>query len=464
MKSRSLIGDKAFYKKAFSVVIPIIIQNGVSNFVNLLDNVMVGQLGTEEMSGVAVTNQLMFIFNLFIFGAISGAGIFTAQFYGSDDQKGIRATFRFKLIICSAIALLGIGVFSLFGTDLISVYLSDDSSGDIAYALKSGLDYLSVMLFGLLPFALTQAYAGTLRECGDTKLPMIASVSAVITNLVFNYILIFGHFGSPALGVKGAAIATVLSRFVELGIIVIVSHLTKRRHPYIAGLYKGFAIPWKIAKGIIIKGTPLMINELMWSVGISFVVQCYSTRGLTVVTAINITNTVANLFNVILISFGSAIAIIVGQDLGANENEKAMIDAKRLIVLSTVMSIAGAAVMCAVSPFVPLMYNTSDSVRSLATSLLICAAVVMPLGSIANGTYFTIRSGGKTFITFLFDSVFVCVVSGSVAYCISRFTSMPIIPMYLICQSLDLIKCIIGLILVNKGIWIHNIVEDKKQA
>lgn len=424
---------------------------------------MVGQLGTEEMSGVAVANQLMFIFNLFVFGAISGAGIFTAQFYGSGDNKGIRATFRFKLMTCVVIAAIGIGTFSLFGTNLISYYLSDDASGDIALALASGWDYLKVMLFGLLPFALTQAYAGTLRECGNTRLPMIASIAAVMTNLTFNYILIFGHFGAPALGVRGAAIATVISRFIELAIIIVFSHANVKKHPFIKDLYKSLSVPGNIVKDIVIKGTPLMINELMWSVGISMVVQCYSTRGLAAMTAINISNTVANLFNVVFISFGSVIAIIVGQDLGANEPDKAKLDASRLITFSTLVSVGVGFIMMAISPFVPMLYNTSSSIRSLATSLIIVAGATMPLGSIANGTYFTIRSGGKTFITFLFDSVFVMVVSVPVAFCISRYTDIPIIPMYICCQSLDIIKCIIGITLVNKGIWVNNIVDDKKQ-
>lgn len=464
MKPNRFFGDRHFYASAVAVVLPIIVQNGITNFVSLLDNVMVGRLGTEEMSGVAVVNQLMFIFNLFVFGAISGAGIFTAQFFGSGDNKGIRATFRFKLMTCVGIAAIGIAVFSIFGTNLISFYLSDDSSGDIAYTLRSGLEYLNVMLFGLLPFALTQAYAGTLRECGNTRLPMIASIAAVATNLCFNYILIFGNFGAPALGVRGAAIATVISRFVELGIIIIFSHAGAAKRPYIKGLYKSLAVPGDIAKAIIIKGTPLMINELAWSLGISLVVQCYSTRGLAVITAINISNTVANLFNIVFISFGSVIAIIVGQDLGANETEKAKLDAGRLITFSTLISVAVALLMIAVSPFVPLLYNTSEQVRSLATKLIICAALMMPLGSIANGTYFTIRSGGKTLITFLFDSVFVMLVTVPVAFCISRLTDMPIIPMYLCCQSLEAIKCIIGIILVNNGMWINNIVEDKIQT
>lgn len=212
-KLRRYIGDRHFYKMLLAIVVPIIIQNGITNFVSLLDNLMVGRIGTEQMSGVAIVNQLIFVFNLCIFGAVSGAGIFTAQFFGHGDHEGVRNTFRFKFLISIAFSVIGIAVFVSAGSQLVSLFLHEGGeSGDIMQTLKYGEQYLGWILIGLLPFALSQVYSGTLRETGETIVPMIAGVAAVFVNLIFNYLLIYGSFGFPKLGVVGAAIATVLSR------------------------------------------------------------------------------------------------------------------------------------------------------------------------------------------------------------------------------------------------------------
>ncbi len=185
-----------------AVAVPIMIQNGITNFVNLLDNIMVGQIGTEQMSGVAIVNQLMFVFNICIFGGVSGAGIFTAQYHGCGDHKGVRDTFRIKLLICFAITAAGMIIFFFQGKQLISLYLHDaGETGSLEATLGYADKYLRVMMIELIPFAVIQAYSGTLRETGETMLPMKAGIAAVLVNLMLNYILIFGKFGAPALGV-----------------------------------------------------------------------------------------------------------------------------------------------------------------------------------------------------------------------------------------------------------------------
>ena len=161
------LGDKYFYKKVLMVAVPIMIQNGISNFVGLLDNIMVGQIGTEQMSGVAIVNQLSMIYYLCVFGGVAGAGIFTAQYFGEGNNKGIQHTFRYKLWIGAVITLVAVAIFALFGNNLISAYLGGSSDGgDMTLALESGMKYMKIMLLGLPPFMVLQAYAGTLRECG----------------------------------------------------------------------------------------------------------------------------------------------------------------------------------------------------------------------------------------------------------------------------------------------------------
>ena len=461
MNLRKLIGTKEFYKKVLFITIPIILQNGITNFVGLLDNIMVGQVGTDQMSGVAIVNQLLFVFNLSIFGGISGAGIFTAQYYGKGSHEGVRQTFRFKMITCILVTLIGLAVLIGFEEPLIGMFLHDGSAtGNADETLRYGMDYLKVMLIGLLPFAINSAYTSTLRETGETLLPMKAGITAVIINLCLNYILIFGNFGAPALGVVGAAIATVISRFVECGIVIIWTHTHVKKVPFIEGAYSSLYIPLPLVKQILIKGLPLMINEFLWSVGMTLLTQNYSTRGLATVAALNISNTINNVFNVIYIALGSTVAIIVGQHLGANRMEDAKREDTQLIAFSVGSCFVVGAVLILIAPLFPQLYNTTDEVKEIAKNLIYVVAVMMPMNAFLHASYFTLRSGGKTIITFFFDSVFICCISVPAAYVLAHYTQIPIITMFVMVQCIDLIKCVIGFILVKKGIWLQNMVAE----
>ena len=456
---KKYIGDKAFYRRFFAIAIPIIIQNGITNFVSLLDNIMVGQIGTIPMSGVSIVNQLMFVFNLCIFGASSGAGIFTAQFHGSGDQDGVRHTFRFKIMVCSVLSAVGIGLFLTAGTPLIRLYLQGEGDPEMArQALAYGLDYLGVMLWGLIPFALCNAYASTLRETGQTVVPMAAGISAVLVNLCLNYVLIFGHFGAPQMGVRGAALATVISRYVELAIVAGYTHLSARKHPFIRGAYRSAYIPGKLLGSIVRKGMPLLVNEFLWASGMAIMNQCYSTCGLDVVPAMNISSTIYNLASVTYLSMGNTVGIIMGQMLGAGSAEAEVRDSNRkLIAVSLTAGTVFGGLMAAVSGLFPGLYNATEEVRGLATQLICVSAVMMPFNSYTNAAYFTLRSGGQTTVTFLFDSCFVWGCCVPLAFLLSRFTAIPILPLYAICQSLDFLKCVIGAAMIKKGKWIQNL-------
>ena len=455
------IGDKAFYRRVLAITIPIVIQNGITNFVSLLDNIMVGQVGTMPMSGVSIANQLMFIFNLTVFGASGGAGIFTAQFFGRGDHTGVRYTFRYKYLICLLLSLLGIGVFLGSGHSLLGLYLQGEGDATAAQqTLAYGISYLKIMLWGLVPFALTNAYSGTLRETGQTVVPMVAGVTAVFVNLALNYLLIFGHLGLPAMGVEGAAVATVVSRYVELAFVAGWTHLHHKEVPFIQGAYRSLYIPKQLLWSMIQKGLPLMMNEFLWSTGVAFLNQCYSTCGLDVVPALNIATTIQNLANVVSIALATAVGIIMGQMLGFGHTREEVMDADRkLLALSVVCGLFFGGALLAVSGAFPMLYNTSSEIRHLASILICIIAALMPITSYSLTTYFTLRSGGQAFITFLFDSCFMLVCAVPLTFCLSRFTDLPIIPLFAICQSTELLKCFIGTWLVKKGFWIKNLTQ-----
>lgn len=461
----NLIGDRAFYGQVVSILIPLIIQNTVTNVVSLVDNVMIGAVGTLQMSAVAIVNQLLFIFNLCIFGGLAGAGIFAVQYAGAKDINGIRYCFRMKNYIAVAMLVIAGVVFTVFPKELISMYLAEGTSAADAQAtLQYGMEYFMIMLVGLVPFAVSQSYGSTLREMGETKLPMVASILAILINLIFNYILIFGNEGLAFLwfgpmGVAGAAIATVLSRFVEAAVIVIFTHVKKQVFPFIIGAYRSLRIPLALFRDIVKKDAPLLINEFLWSLGVAMTLQCYSVRGLDVVAASNISSTISNLFNVIFLSMGNALAIVVGQHLGANEIKEAKLSVSRIMALSIASCVIMGLLMALCAPFIPEIYNTTPEVKQMATEFLWIVSLMMPLFSFSHCCYFTMRSGGKTFITMCFDCGFTWLVSFPTAFVLANFTDMPIVPLYLIVQSLEIIKVVLGFILLKKGVWINNIVR-----
>ena len=454
-----MFGDRDFYAQVVAVVVPIIIQNTVSNVVSLLDNVMVGRVGTLQMSAVAIVNQLLFVFNLCIFGGLAGAGIFATQYAGAHDDKGVRDCFRVKWMIALSMLACALVVLIAFPKRLIGMYLAQETAqADAAATLGFGMDYLTVMLWGLLPFGVSQVYASTLREVGETRLPMFASVAAILVNLVFNYFLIFGKCGFPELGVTGAAIATVLSRYVETAVIMVYTHMKSHHFGFIRGAYRSLRVPKPLMISILRRGTPLLVNEFLWSSGMAVLLQCYSVRGLDVVAACNIATTVSNLFKVVFLSMGNAVAIMVGQALGANDIERAKNCTWRLMTLSVGSNLIMATLLALFAPAIPNIYNTEPHVRQIATQLIYAVAVMMPAYSFSHCCYFTLRSGGKTIITFLFDSVFTWCVNVPAAWLLAYKTGLGIVPLYFGVQALEMVKVVVGFVLVKKGVWIHNIV------
>lgn len=457
---KKLFGTKEFYKAALVIALPIMVQNGLTSCVNLLDNLMVGSLGTESMTGVSIANQLLFVFQLTVFGGVSGAGIFSAQFFGKGDDEGVRYTMRFKLIVTVTLACMAALLFSTVGDRLIELFLYTDDVNDIDLCRQESLRYLKIMLLTTFPFALTQVYGDTLRSCGHTVVPMYAGIAAILVNLVFNYILIFGKLGCPALGVEGAAIATLLARIMETGILIGWSHLHTKKYTFIAGVWHSLYIPVSLIKRIALKGLPLLFNEVFWSLGMTFMAQCYSTRGLSAVAAYQICQTVWQLFTIVAFALGSSVGIIVGQKLGAGELQQAKEDAAKLITFAALVAAVCGVIMAVLSPVFPQFYNTTEDVRILARQMLMIMAVCLPLIAFTNACYFTLRCGGKTFITLLFDSVFVWTVCIPLSWTLSRYTTFPMLQLYALCQLPELVKCTLGFFMVKSGSWAQDLTAE----
>lgn len=460
VRSIMIQSNKTIYKRALFLAVPMMIQNGITNGVALVDNLMVGSLGTERMTAVAIVGQLIFVFNLAVFGGLSGPGIFGAQYYGRGDTEGMRNIFRLKWWVGCFCALVGTLVFLLGGNALISLYLRGEGNGiDAGLTLTIGREYMLIMLAGLLPFVVTQVYSSSLRETGESLKPMIAGICAVVTDVLFNYLLIFGKLGLPRLEVKGAAIATVLSRFVEMVVMIVLAHKNIDKYKFLQHVYRTMKVPLTVLNPSLRKGFPIFMNEFLWAGGVAVLTQCYSIRGLNVVAGINISNAICNMLNVVFVALGHAVGIVIGQMLGAKQFDDAKKDSVRLMWFSGAISALVALLLLSISHIFPQAYDTTAEVRRYGQYFIMITAAFFPLQAFLNAMYFTLRSGGKTVITFVFDSMYSWVVSVPAAFVLCTFTSLPVLFIYAMIQALDFIKVMVGYVLIKKGVWITSLVE-----
>ncbi len=456
------IGDRAFYRVMFALAIPLVVQQGITNFVNLIDNLMVGALGEMPLGGVSIMNQLIMVFNLTLFGVLSAASIFGAQFFGVKDYKGMRDTFRFRLWFGLGTSLLAVGVFLLWGDKLGLLFLENDNNTPerIAETLGYAMGYLRIAVLGLPLFAISQSYSGILRETGETVHPMVASVIAILTNLVLNYCFIYGFLFFPEMGAAGAALATVISRVLEMLYIVIYAHTHIDKYPFIRRAYRSMRIPRELCRKIIVTGTPLLLNESLWGLGMAAISGNYASRGLEVVAASNIASTAWNLFCVIMFAMGTVVSIMIGRELGAGQTEQAKVTVSRLAFFTVAVHAVLGLLMLFAAHFIPMLYDVNSATREIAEKMLRIQGIVLPVHAFVHVVYFTLRSGGKTFITFLFDCVYTCTVPLGVSFVLCRLTSLDIVLCYAIVQATDLIKMGIAIPLLKSGCWANTIISE----
>lgn len=457
---KKFIADKKFYKTLLAIVIPIILQQFITQFVSLVDNLMIGNVGNSEMTGVSLANQLLFVFNLAIFGSLSGASLFASQYYGAENKQGYQQTFKFKWLIGCLIVIIATLIFIFFDDQLLSFFINSKEGeySDPSVVLNSGKSYLLIMLIGNVPFLIKEIYATSLREMKQTFIPMLCGIIAIGVNLLFNGLLIFGLLGFPKLGVLGAAIATVISRFVEMGIVLIYTHVKIKKFYFLNGAYKGNRLSLFSIKKFLPKTLLLITNETLWAGGLTLMLSCYAYRGLDIVSSFNIANTISNVFITIGTSLGNASAIIIGAMLGAKETEVAKQSSYRIMGFAFVISIIFSIIQIICSFIIPNIYDSSEEIKIMARNLIIISALLLPFNSVNSVCYFTLRAGGRMLITILFDSVFVIMVRVPIAFVLSHFTGLSIYWVFFFATAIDLIKIFVGYYLINKGIWIRYIV------
>ena len=443
---------KDFFATLFMVAAPITVQNFINSAVNMADAVMIGRLGETSITAVGLGNQIFFLLNLLLFGLVSGSAVFSSQFWGRKDVLGIQKTIGLCFIIASIIG----GIFTFFcllcPEALIGIYSKDDE------VIKLGAEYLKYVCFCFFPFVYSFSITMTLRSIGKIKLAVITTAIGLVVNITLNMILIFGLLGFPALGVRGAAIATVASRILEFIIVLSVSILCK--YPVIGSFRNMFcSISLPFLRDYFMVALPVVVEETIWSFGITTHNLIFARIGTSQYAAFNIVNTVSLLLWVIFLGLGNGSAIIIGNKIGEGKTEEARDYAKFIAILSPLLAIFIILFFIPISILVPYIFNVTDEVLSLVPSLLIVLSVYYPLKAYNSVMIVGIcRGGGDTRFSLFYDVAFMWTVAIPLAYIASLTHFSYVWLIYALIMIEEPLKMILGLVRLKNGKWLHCVI------
>ncbi|NLW52978.1 MAG: MATE family efflux transporter [Tissierellia bacterium] len=456
MKKTSLFDDREFIKKVLVVALPMVVQQLLTSSVNLLDNLMVGQLGGFAISAVASTNKYLMVALFGMMGLGAAANIFLAQYHGARNIEKMKESFRYSIVSSMTITLIFVA-FGLLATDSIIGFFSDSPE-----LLELARDYLPIAAITMIPQTISYSVQSSMRSVGNTKIPLISSIISLVGNGIFNYILIFGHFGFPALGVTGAALGTLIARVLELAFLL--AALKVNDFEFKTKVSRIFSISRNIIYDITKKAIPLFINELGWAGGMAMLFKLYASSSLTALAALPIASTTADLFFVLFSGVAVATIVMVSHPLGSNDIDKARENGYKMLKLSMFAAIFFALAMFGASFITPHLYNISDEVFDLATSFIRTQALFFILYMYNAQIFFVIRAGGDTRSTLLMDSGVMWLINIPVVYLVSTYTDFNPLMVYACGQSTDLIKMAIATYYFKKEKWLVNLTLKKSEV
>lgn len=449
MKIKKLFGTKDFYKEAILIALPIMLQQFVASFVNLIDNVMIGSVGATALTSVTVANKFYMVFNSTMFGLCGAAGIFIAQYYGAKNHRRCQDVFNINLVCCGLIALFFMTLAMFFPTFILGLFTKTES------IMALGLDYLNVIKYSYLPTSISFTAMMALRAVGINAIQLKVGVVTVATNTFLNYCLIYGNLGFPVLGVKGAAIATLIARIVEM--IIYSTLLLRKKHFFFWDFPGMLHLDFKLMKGMFRKAVPLTANEIMFSVGMAMIFKSYMRVDEYLVAAITVVDTVINIAFIIFGGLSSAVSILIGKRLGANELEEARENSVKLIFFGAMVSVAIGIILFIAARYIPLIYQLDDTIDATITTLLRIKACLLPVYVVNVCVFFTLRAGGDARSTLIMDSGYLWGVSVLVSTGLSVFTSIQLVPLFVVVESLDIVKMGLAIYYLKKGTWVRNL-------
>lgn len=449
---KKFVANKTFYKYVLTLAVPLMVQQLVTSSVNLVDNLMIGQLGDAALGGVAASNRFFMVGLFSVMGVLAAAAVFIAQYYGAKDENNMKEAFRFSIISSLSISVLFFAGATFFPLNILRFFTDDVS------ILTAGVKYMSIVGVAMIPQALSGAIAGAMRAVGETKIPLYIGIFAVFTNAILNYLLIFGHLGLPQLGIQGAAIATVIARLVELSLLLIV--MKNRAFHFTTSIVDLLVISKRNIKKISLKALPLMTNELFWSFGMATLFKFYATRGKEVISGISIAGTTADLFFVLFGGMAVATTIVISHPLGANDLTTARKNGYYMLGFSTALAVLFGMAMFATSYVVPQFYNVSAESQNIAATILRIQSLMFWIYMSTAQSYFILRAGGDMKSTLMMDAGFMWLVNIPIVGLVAYLSGVNIFILFIVGQSTDFIKLTLAYRLIKKERWLNNLTLD----
>ena len=441
--------DKEFLNKFIKISLPIMLSSLISFCVSFVDNIMVGSISNETVSGVYAANQVSYLFYMSVFGILEGAGIFVQQYNGAKDNEHIKQCVRYKWYITILLLVITMPIVYFLGKYLIMAYSNKDANYELI--LKEGMDYLRVAAIGYIPGAIALVYSYTLREIGKTIYPMISSLIAICLNCALNALFIYGL----DMGGVGAAIATVIARVIECLFLIVASKIKK--FEFANKTFSSIKIEKELFKGLRKKTWALFINEIGFAIGMMLQSLAFSQRD-DVLSSISIVSTVSEIFGVFGNGLAVGIGVIIGSSLGADKLDEARDANKKLIWLGVWMSLLFSVIIASLSPIIPNLFSEVNlSQKELASKLILVFAVVLVFQTLALISYFTLRAGGRTLATLILDTGSMVFLYLPASWILAVFTNIDMLYIFMIVRGLDILKAVVGLFLLKKGKWVVNI-------
>ncbi|MFV0393000.1 MAG: MATE family efflux transporter [Coprobacillaceae bacterium] len=439
------LGNKQFYKKTLIIALPIMAQQFIATFVNLIDNIMIGSIGGIALTSVTMANRFYLIFNSTLFGIGGAAGIFIAQFYGAKEKEKCQKAFDISLVWAGLMAIVFTAVLFFVPQLVIEVF---SKSPEI---VSEGVRYLEYAKYTYFPFAVSFTCMMALRAVGINMIQLKVGVVAVIINTALNYCLIFGNFGFPMLGVKGAAIA----RVVEMCLYLLIMY--RNKHFFSLRLHGLLHRDKHLTEGLFKRAVPLTINEVLFSSGQSMVYKSYVRTDEYLVAAVSVVDTVANILFVVFSGLSSAVSILIGNTLGANKIEEAKDNARKLIMFGVIIAVGLGSVSFLMSGYIPNFYNVASDIKDTIVILLRIKSIMIIIYAVNVCIFFVLRAGGDIVSTLIMDSGFLWVGGVFVSTLLSINLGLPLVMLYAIVESLDIIKLFVAFHFFKKEKWAKNI-------
>lgn len=460
-EKNTIFGNGQFYKSALAIAVPIMLQQLIQSMVSLIDNFMVSGLGDIPMSGVNVAGQVLFVFMVFTNTICMTGGIFLTQFFGAKDRGGMQQAFMFKLLAGLVALIPYLMVCLIYPREILSLMVIGNTQAPLI--LDEAVKYIRIMSVVGIPMTISVSIASSLRDMGQVKIPLAVTVIATLTNTVFNYLLIYGNLGFPALGVRGAAYATVIARSLEFIIFLVIYF--RSRPDFAIRFNRDFMVDGRLFKEILKKGALMLFCEMTWVLSETLTTAIYNGRGgADVVSGMASSFAIANLFFVAFGGIYSATTVIIGKTLGEGNLQKARTEKTWLLSGAFVFGIAMTFVGFATTLIIPVVFGKlSPSAIVISRNMVILMAFFMPVWVLVNAQQAIARSGGDTKMGAYADAGITIVVMLPMLFLLARYTDIGPVQMYLCVKILDIVRTLIFHFWLKKERWLNNLTCEHQQ-